>query len=185
MKSTNHHHQSDRRGGILRVPALIAAALLLASCSDGQTSADTPVSVRNATTNGTDRMTTPKYSQTGYDLTPLTNEQIKSICKTLTPEQVRITQQAGTEPAFCGDLTYNKDSGIYVSVVGGLPLFKSEAKFESKSGWASFFEPFDPDHIIEHEDHSLGMVRVEILDARSGAHLGHVFEDGPPPTGRR
>ncbi len=130
-------------------------------------------------------MSSPVYSRSGYDLTPLTKEQIDEICKTLTPEQVRITQKAGTEPAFCGDFTYTKDEGIYVSVVGGLPLFKSEAKFESKSGWASFFEPFDPDHIIEHEDKSLGMVRIEILDARSGAHLGHVFDDGPPPTGRR
>ena len=127
----------------------------------------------------------PKYSRSGYDLTPLTQEQIDEICKTLTPEQIKITQNAGTEPPFCGNLTDNEQVGIYVSVVGGLPLFKSENKFKSKSGWASFFAPFDPDHIIERTDRDHGMVRTEILDARSGAHLGHVFNDGPPPTGLR
>jgi peptide methionine sulfoxide reductase msrA/msrB len=75
--------------------------------------------------------------------------------------------------------------GIYVCVVGGLPLFKSEHKFTSKSGWASFHTPFDRAHIVEVEDRSHGMKRVEILDARTGAHLGHVFDDGPAPTGRR
>ncbi|UCD76005.1 MAG: bifunctional methionine sulfoxide reductase B/A protein [Phycisphaerales bacterium] len=127
----------------------------------------------------------PRYSRSGYDLTPLTQEQIDEICRTLTPEQIKITQHAGTEPPFCGNLTDNDQPGIYVSVVGGLPLFRSEHKFKSGSGWASFFAPFDPDHIIERVDRSHGMVRTEILDARSGAHLGHVFDDGPPPTGLR
>lgn len=130
-------------------------------------------------------MTMPRYSKSGYDLTPLTQEQIDEISSTLTPEQVRITQESGTEPAFCGNLTNTTEPGIYVSVVGGLPLFRSTQKFISKSGWASFFEPFDPDHIIEIEDRSHGMVRTEIRDARSGAHLGHVFDDGPAPTGKR
>ncbi|MFC1572280.1 bifunctional methionine sulfoxide reductase B/A protein [Candidatus Eisenbacteria bacterium] len=127
----------------------------------------------------------PYYSKSGYDLTRLSPERIAEIAETLTPEQRRITQEAGTEAPFCGNLTDNLQPGIYVSVVGGLPLFKSTGKFISKSGWASFFEPFDPDHIIEREDGTHGMARVEILDARSGAHLGHVFDDGPPPTGKR
>jgi peptide methionine sulfoxide reductase msrA/msrB len=127
----------------------------------------------------------PKYSRSGYDLTPLSKERIAEIVKTLTPEQRRVTQDAGTEPAFCGNLVDNHQNGIYVCVVGGLPLFRSTAKFDSGTGWPSFFEPFDPDHVIERVDSTYGMSRVEILDARSGAHLGHVFDDGPAPTGKR
>jgi peptide methionine sulfoxide reductase msrA/msrB len=127
----------------------------------------------------------PKYSKSGYDLSPLSKERRAEILKTLTPEQLRVTQDAGTEPAFCGNLVDQKKPGIYVCVVGGLPLFRSSAKFDSGTGWPSFFEPFDPDHVIEKTDSSYGMTRVEILDARSGAHLGHVFDDGPPPTGKR
>lgn len=128
---------------------------------------------------------TVKYSKSGYDITPLSKERLDEIKKTLTPEQIRIAFNAGTEPPHCGVFTDNKESGIYVSAVGGLPLFRSKAKFISKSGWASFYETFDPAHVVEREDRSHGMVRVEILDARSGAHLGHVFDDGPEPTGRR
>jgi peptide methionine sulfoxide reductase msrA/msrB len=127
----------------------------------------------------------PKYSKSGYDITPLSKEKLAAIVKTLTPEQVEITQAKGTEPAFCGNLTNNHEKGIYVCVVGGLPLFRSSEKFESHSGWASFFAPFDPDHVVEKVDSSHGMVRTEILDARSGAHLGHVFDDGPAPTHKR
>jgi peptide methionine sulfoxide reductase msrA/msrB len=125
------------------------------------------------------------YSKSGYDLTPLTKEQIAEIVKTLTPEQIDVTQQAGTERAFTGELEHEKRAGIYVSAVGGLPLFKSSAKFDSGTGWPSFYEPIDPDHVILREDTSFGSVRTEVLDARSGAHLGHVFDDGPPPTGKR
>lgn len=127
----------------------------------------------------------PVYSHAGYDLTPLSPARIAEIVKTLTPEQVRITQQADTERPFSCGLLRNKQPGIYVSVVGGLPLFRSTTKFESGTGWPSFFQPFDPDHIIERRDDSMGMARTEVLDARSGAHLGHVFDDGPPPTGKR
>jgi peptide methionine sulfoxide reductase msrA/msrB len=126
-----------------------------------------------------------RYSKAGYDLTPLTKAEIAEIVKTLTPDQVRVTQQGGTEPAFCGRLEHHKEPGIYVSVVGGLPLFKSTAKFDSGTGWPSFFEPIDPDHVVEKLDLSHGMTRTEIIDARSGSHLGHVFDDGPRPTGKR
>jgi peptide methionine sulfoxide reductase msrA/msrB len=126
-----------------------------------------------------------RYSKSGYDITPLTKAEIAEIVKTLTPDQVRVTQQAGTEPAFCGKLEHHKEPGLYVSVVGGLPLFKSTAKFDSGTGWPSFFAPVDPDHVVEKIDSSHGMVRAEIVDARSGAHLGHVFDDGPPPSGKR
>jgi len=127
----------------------------------------------------------PRLSKSGYDLTPLTSDQIASIRKTLTPEEDRICFGAETERPFCGTLLDNKKEGIYVCVAGGLPLFSSSAKFNSGTGWPSFFAPFDPEHIIEKVDASHGMVRTEILDARSGAHLGHVFDDGPAPTGKR
>ncbi len=126
-----------------------------------------------------------RYSRAGYDITPWTPEQIAQARTHLTPEQDRVAFAAATEPAFCGLYTESMTPGIYVSVVTGLPLFRSSAKFISKSGWASFFEPFDPDHIIERADRSQGMVRTEILEARAGAHLGHVFDDGPAPTGKR
>jgi len=127
----------------------------------------------------------PKYSKSGYDLTPLSRERVAEICETLTPEQVRVTQAGATEPAFCGRFTEQTKPGIYVSVVGGLPLFRSSAKFPSDSGWAGFSEPFDPEHIEERVDRNQEALRVEVRDARSGAHLGHVFDDGPPPSGKR
>ena len=129
--------------------------------------------------------TRPRFSRSGHDLTPLEAARIAEITGTLTPLQVEVTQSAATERPFAGELNANKAAGIYVSVVGGLPLFHSDAKFESGSGWPSFFEPVDPDHIVERIDRAHGTTRTEILDARSGAHLGHVFEDGPPPTGLR
>ena len=126
-----------------------------------------------------------RYSKSGYDISPLSKAQIAEIVKTLTPDQVRVTQHAGTEPPFCGKLEHQKEPGIYVCVVGGLPLFKSNAKFDSGTGWPSFFAPIDPDHVVEKVDVAHGMQRTEIVDARSGSHLGHVFDDGPAPTGKR
>ncbi len=103
----------------------------------------------------------------------------------LTPEQYRIARGRGTEPAFCGGLLTNKESGLYRCVCCSLPLFSSDTKFESGTGWPSFFRPFAPENITEHDDRSLGMNRVEILCTLCGAHLGHVFPDGPRPTGLR
>jgi peptide methionine sulfoxide reductase msrA/msrB len=130
-------------------------------------------------------MAMKRYSKSGYDITPLSKERIQELAKPLTEEQRRVVLAAGTERAFCGDLVDNKQKGIYVCVLGGLPLFRSGSKFESGTGWPSFTEPFDTDHIVENVDKTHGMVRTEILDARSGAHLGHVFDDGPAPTGKR
>jgi peptide methionine sulfoxide reductase msrA/msrB len=103
----------------------------------------------------------------------------------LTPEQFRITRGKSTEAAFCGGLLNNKKPGMYVCVCCNLPLFESNAKFESDSGWPSFFQPAAKENIREHCDTSHGMVRTEILCQRCGAHLGHLFDDGPAPTGRR
>ena len=103
----------------------------------------------------------------------------------LTPEQYRITRKAGTEPAFCGGLLKNHESGMYVCVGCGLPLFESKTKFDSGTGWPSFYQPAVPENVMNKVDSSYGMTRTEINCARCDAHLGHVFDDGPKPTGLR
>src|SRR5215469_465967 len=105
--------------------------------------------------------------------------------KQLTPEQYQIARGKGTEPAFCGTLLDNHRVGIYHCVCCGLPLFSSNAKFNSGTGWPSFFQPIAKENVIMEADNSYGMERTEILCARCDGHLGHVFDDGPPPTGLR
>ncbi len=100
----------------------------------------------------------------------------------LTPEQFLIARGKGTERAFCGNLLDNKREGIYSCVCCRLPLFASDAKFNSGTGWPSFFQPVAEENVAMHQDRSYGMVRTEILCARCDAHLGHVFDDGPGPT---
>ena len=103
----------------------------------------------------------------------------------LTPEQYHVTREAGTERAFTGKYWKTKDAGMYHCVGCGAPLFNSETKFESGTGWPSFWQPVDGTNVEEHTDTSYGMTRVEARCARCGAHLGHVFEDGPKPSGLR
>ena len=105
--------------------------------------------------------------------------------KQLSPEEFRITRGAGTERPFCGTLLDNKREGVYTCVCCGLPLFESKTKFKSGTGWPSFFAPIAKENVAERVDRSLGMVRTEINCERCDAHLGHVFEDGPRPTGLR
>lgn len=113
-----------------------------------------------------------------------TNERAE-LKDTLTPEQYRITCQCGTEPPFQNEYWDNKRSGIYLDVISGRPLFASLHKFESGTGWPSFWKPLDPDEIVEVTDTSHGMSRTEVRSKSGQAHLGHVFADGPPPTGLR
>jgi peptide-methionine (R)-S-oxide reductase len=105
--------------------------------------------------------------------------------KELTPEQYYVTRQHGTERPFSSPLNVEKRQGVYVCSSCGTPLFKSDAKYESGSGWPSFWQPISPTAVIEHEDFSMLMRRVEIRCANCDAHLGHVFPDGPEPTGLR
>lgn len=128
---------------------------------------------------------TPIYSKSNYDITPLSRDRVAELAKKLDPEAYRITQSAATERPFCGTLLDNKKEGIYACVVCGLPLFSSEHKFNSGTGWPSFYREFDPEHVARTTDSTLGMVRTEIHCARCRSHLGHVFDDGPPPTGMR
>lgn len=103
----------------------------------------------------------------------------------LTPDQYRVTRQHGTERAFSHALNNEKRAGIYHCVCCGQPLFSSEAKFDSGTGWPSFFQPLAEDAVAEKEDRSLFMRRTEVLCSACDAHLGHVFPDGPKPTGLR
>jgi len=103
----------------------------------------------------------------------------------LTPEQYEVTQHEGTERAFRNEYWDNHQAGIYVDVVSGEPLFSSLDKFESGTGWPSFTRPLDQDNVVQREDRRLFMSRVEVRSKHADSHLGHVFDDGPAPTGKR
>jgi peptide-methionine (R)-S-oxide reductase len=105
--------------------------------------------------------------------------------KQLSPEQYYVTRKAGTEPAFTGKYWKAKDPGVYNCVCCGEPLFSSETKFDSGTGWPSFWRPVDESAVLAHPDASHGLVRTEVRCSKCNAHLGHVFEDGPAPTGLR
>ncbi|MBV9216196.1 MAG: peptide-methionine (R)-S-oxide reductase MsrB [Acidobacteria bacterium] len=124
-------------------------------------------------------------SESGYDITPLRDDTIDHLARALDDESRRILLDHGTEPPFCGTLLDNKMDGVYACRLCGLPLFGSDKKFNSGTGWPSFYAPFDKDHLQSVEDNSYGMRRTEIRCARCGGHQGHVFPDGPPPTGQR
>jgi peptide-methionine (R)-S-oxide reductase len=118
-------------------------------------------------------------------MTPPSEAQRREISAHLSSAERRVLLEHGTEAAFCGVFLDNKKSGIYTCRFCGLPLFRSTAKFDSGTGWPSFFEPYAESHIRRVRDASYGMVRVEEVCARCGSHLGHVFPDGPRPTGER
>ena len=121
----------------------------------------------------------------GFDLTPPSEEQRARLEATLDESERRVLLAHGTEAPFCGVFLDNKREGVYTCRLCGLPLFRSSAKFDSGTGWPSFFAPFAPEHIRYVRDTSHGMVRTEEVCARCGSHLGHVFPDGPAPTGER
>jgi len=127
----------------------------------------------------------PAISSSGHDLTPPDEETRARLAAGLSPEERRVLLNQGTEPPFCGGLLHEKRTGMFTCRLCALPLFRSTAKFESGTGWPSFHTPCDPDHIRTLRDASHGMIRTEIRCRRCDAHLGHVFEDGPAPSGLR
>ena len=177
-----------------KVGAIVALlAFCMVSCDGGpQSAAATGSATRTQTAEGRTEAQRVKvqvkvFGKEGQLVGPIempkvvkTDEQWQ---KQLTPEQYRISRGKGTEMAFCGNLLDNKLAGVYACIGCKLPLFSSDSKFNSGTGWPSFFQPVAAENVVEHEDRSHGMVRVEILCARCDGHLGHVFEDGPRDQG--
>ena len=123
--------------------------------------------------------------ETGFDLAPPTEAQFQALAADLDEDERRVLLAHGTEAPFCGLLLDEKREGVFTCRLCGLPLFNAGTKFESGTGWPSFTTPFAEDHLRQIRDVSYGMVRTEIVSARCGGHQGHVFPDGPPPTGQR
>jgi peptide-methionine (R)-S-oxide reductase len=124
-------------------------------------------------------------SDSGFDLTPPSAELRKQLESALTRDEADVLLRHGTEAPFCGVFLDEKRPGVFTCRLCGLPLFLGGQKFDSGTGWPSFTAPFDAQHLREERDTSYGMLRVELLCARCGSHQGHVFDDGPPPTGQR
>jgi peptide-methionine (R)-S-oxide reductase len=122
------------------------------------------------------------HSPSGFDLTPPDAEERKRLEASLSPEEAEVLLRHGTEAPFCGGLLGQKEDGVYGCRLCGLPLFRHQTKFESGTGWPSFWAPFDEAHVVGIKDTSYGMVRIETRCARCDSHQGHVFPDGPPPT---
>ncbi len=109
----------------------------------------------------------------------------EELKRKLTPLQYKVTQQEGTEPPFRNEYWNSKKPGIYVDIVSGEPLFSSAEKYDSGTGWPSFFQPLEPDNLVTRKDRSFWTVRTELRSKHGDSHVGHVFDDGPPPTGLR
>jgi peptide-methionine (R)-S-oxide reductase len=127
-------------------------------------------------------MDKPAASPSGFDLTPPTADQRQRLEASLSREEADVLLHHGTEAPFCGGLLDNKEDGVYCCRLCALPLFRAHTKFESGTGWPSFFAPYDESHVIAVRDVSHGMVRIETRCARCDSHQGHLFPDGPPPT---
>ena len=155
---------------------LLAAALLLtaAACGRGSSAAETPAPATSAVQNGKGTPMPDKITRTDAEWK-----------KILTAKQYYVTRQKGTEKPFTGTYHNHKAKGEYGCVGCGLPLFGSDAKFDSGTGWPSYWQPIAKDSVATEADRTLGTVRTEVLCRRCGAHLGHVFPDGPKPTGLR
>lgn len=170
-----------------RLLVLLALFAALASCSD---SGDARAAAAATQPSGNPNMVRVSvFNREGKLVGPVDSPTVVKTDaewkKQLGNEAYVIVRNKGTEAAFCGNLLDNHKEGVYACVACGLPLFASNAKFQSGTGWPSFFQPIAPGNVAEHRDTSHGMVRTESLCARCGAHLGHVFEDGPRPTGLR
>jgi peptide-methionine (R)-S-oxide reductase len=129
-------------------------------------------------------MPAPQQTQ-GTNMTEKITKTDAEWKKELSPQQYAVMRQCSTEPPFTGKWWNNHEAGVYKCAACGLELFSSKTKFESGTGWPSFYAPVDKDHVATKADDSYGMHRMEVVCPRCGAHLGHVFDDGPPPTGQR
>ena len=127
----------------------------------------------------------PPAKKTGWNKEGFVKPKDEELKDRLTPEQYAVTQQDGTERAFSNEYWDHKEEGIYVDVVSGEPLFSSVHKYDSGSGWPSFYQPIDTEYVVELEDRKLMMSRIEVRSRKADSHLGHVFPDGPRPTGQR
>jgi len=128
---------------------------------------------------------TDDRDRTIFDLAPPTEEQLRELVADLDDQERRVLLEHGTEAPFCGILLHEERQGVFTCRLCGLPLFNGGTKFESGTGWPSFTSPFAKGHLSYIRDTSSGMIRTEIVCARCGGHQGHVFPDGPPPTGER
>lgn len=164
----------------------LAACVALAGCSASEPSAPPsqadPAPIAASTPQETTTVSTQNPTTGGLERVEKTPDQWRQL---LTPMQYHVTREAGTERAFTGEYWNTKTEGTYLCVCCGQPLFNSDTKFDSGCGWPSFFKPLPGAKISEIVDRSHGMVRMEVRCSRCDAHLGHVFEDGPPPTGLR
>lgn len=150
------------------ISAILLLGFIITACSQEQSTAQEYIGIMEKET--------PNYE------VQLTDAEWR---ERLTPEQYHILREKGTERAFTGELNNNKKKGVYYSAATGQPLFTSETKFDSGTGWPSFYAPINKEAVVLEEDLSYGMKRIEVLDSKSGSHLGHVFQDGPKPTGLR
>ena len=177
-RRTLRHHSSRSAAWVgAAILALIAAtSLYLGRAGEKSQEAPTVVAANDAATNptNTSEKTTATKSMSDTELR-----------KKLTPEQYHVTRENGTEPPFHNAYWDNHKPGIYVDLISGQALFASTDKFESGTGWPSFTKPIDPAHVVEKTDKTLFMERTEVRSKEDDAHLGHVFDDGPQPTGMR
>jgi methionine-R-sulfoxide reductase len=158
-----------------------SAALVLMSCGNMQSQDNG--SKQQQAQNGFDMI--DKVYQDGEEIPLEMQLSDEEWQQRLSPEQYNVLREKGTERAFTGKYWDNKQKGTYYSAASGQPLFSSETKYESGTGWPSFYQPIDPDAVTYIRDGKFGWDRVEVVDSKSGSHLGHVFNDGPEPTGLR
>ncbi len=157
------------------VTAILLGGAMLAGCYE--TTSFTGITTTTRPVGG--------VSESGYDLTPIPADKADEMAKGLSELAYHVTRKDGTERSGSSELNANKQVGVYACAVCDLPVYSSETKFESGTGWPSFWEKLDPAHVRDVEDRSGAMVRTEVECARCASHLGHVFTDGPEPTGMR
>ena len=160
---------------------MLALGVLVAACSQAQQSASSLESSMAAISD--DYIGIPVEEDEAHNYPVQRSEE--EWRQNLNDEQYHILREEGTERPYSSELNANKKEGIYYSAATGQPLFSSEAKFESGTGWPSFYEPISKEAVVLKEDNSFGSTRIEVEDSGSGSHLGHVFPDGPKPTGLR